>query len=218
MSTAPSRHPLEAILAIGLNRLLMWGVPLSIGMLLVRAPAADDGLLLYTLVHLTVVQIATFTLLMKLTHLTDQPWFTHTKRAWLASVASLVAAAVGFSGLLTLATSAAARYDVSLQFLQLLSSLDIAWVVAALYIGARKLWGNGTALVLGSVILAACVASIALYLQAVGFTDSGGWLVDGAAMYRIVVSSDTVAAVLALAVLLAASRSDQRTEQARPHS
>ena len=218
MSTSTSRHPLEAILAVSLKRLLMWGVPLSIGMFLIRAPAADDSLLFYNLAHLTVLQLATFGLAMELTPLTDQPWFTHTKRAWLASVASLVAAVVGFSALFTLATSAAAGYDVSLQFLQLLSSLDIAWVVAVLYIGARKLWGNSTAVVLGSIILAACVASIALYLQTVGFTETGGWLIDGAAMYRIVISSDTVAAILSLTVLFAAVRSVQRTEQAKPHS
>jgi len=213
-----SQHPVELILAVGLKRLLMWGIPLSIAMFLIPAPARDDGLLLYSLAHLTVLQIATFGFAVEMTPLTDQPWFTYNKRAWLASVSSLVAAVVGFSALLTLATSAAARYDVSLQFLQLLSSLDIAWVVAALYIGARKLWGRGLGLVLGSMILAACVGSIALYLQTVGFTEPGGWLVDGDAMFRIVIPSDTVAAVLSLTILFAAFRSVQRTEQARPHS
>lgn len=218
VSTPASRQPLEAILAISLKRLLMWGVALSLGMFLVPAPAVGDSLLFYNLAHLTVLQIATYALVIELTPLTDRPWFASTKRSWLASVVSLIAVVVGFSALLTLATSAVARYDVSLQFLQLLSSMDIAWVVAALYIGARKLWGNGTAAVLGSIILAACVASIALYLQTVGFTESGGWLVDSEAMYRIVISSDTVAAILSLTVLLAAVRSVQRTEQAKPHS
>ena len=187
MSRPPSRHPVELILATGLKRLLMWGIPLSLAMFLIPAPGPDDGLLFYSLAHLIVLQIATFGFAVEMTSLTDEPWFTHTKRAWLASVASLVAAVVGFSALLTLATSAAARYDVSLQFLQLLSSLDIAWVVAALYVGARKLWGKGLGLLLGSVILAACVGSIALYLQTVGFTESGGWLIDGDALFRIVI-------------------------------
>jgi hypothetical protein len=164
------------------------------------------------------LQVVTFGLVVELTSLTDQPWFNHLKKAWLASTASLVAVVVGFSALLTLATSAAAQYETSLQFLQLLSSLDIAWVVAALYIGARKLWGRGIALVLGSMILLACVASIALYLQTVGFTESGGWLVDVNAMFRIVISSDTIAALLSLTILFAAARSVQRTEQPRPHS
>jgi len=213
-----SRHPLESILAVGLKRLLMWGIPLSIAMFLVPAPGPDGSLLFYSLAHLMVLQIATFGFAIEITALTDEPWFTDTKRAWLASVASLVAAVVGFSALLTLATSAAARYDVSLQFLQLLSSLDIAWVVAALYIGARKLWSRNLGLLLGSVILAACVGSIALYLQTVGFTESGGWLIDGDALFRIVIPADTVAALLSLTILFAAFKSVQRTEQARPHS
>lgn len=218
MNTPASRHPLEQILAVGLRRLLIWGVPLSIGMLLLPAPPPDDGLLLYNLAHLTLLQVATFLFAIEMAPLTDQPWFGHTKRPWLASTASLVASVVGFSALLTLSTSAAASYDASLQFLQLLSSLDIAWVVAALYVGARKLWGRGVALILGSVILAACVGSIALYLQTVGFNSDGGWLVDADAMSRIVLPADTVAALLSLTVLFAAMRSVQRTEQARPQS
>ena len=218
MSGPASLHPLETILTVGLKRLLMWGLPLSIAMFVVPAPGPNDGLLVYSLVHLTVLQVVTFGLVVELTSLTDQPWFNHLKKAWLASTASLVAVVVGFSALLTLATSAAAQYETSLQFLQLLSSLDIAWVVAALYIGARNLWGRGIALVLGSMILLACVASIALYLQTVGFTESGGWLVDANAMFRIVISSDTIAALLSLTILFAAASSVQRTEQPRPHS
>jgi len=206
------------MLAVGLRRLLMWGVPLSVGMFLLPTPVSNDGLLAYNLTHLTLLQVATFLFAIEMAPLTDHPWFNHTKRPWLASTASLVAAVVGLSALLTLATSAAARYDVSLQFLQLLSSLDIAWVVAALYVGARKLWGRGVALILGSIILAACVGSIALYLQTVGFTDSGGWLVDADALTRIVLPSDTVAALLSLSIVFAALRSVQRTEQARPQS
>jgi len=41
----------------------------------------------------------------------------------------------------SLATSAALRYDPSLQFLQLLSSLDIAWAATALALGARRRFG-----------------------------------------------------------------------------
>ena len=141
MNSSASRHPLERVLAVGLRRLLYWVIPLSIGMFLLPAPGPDNGLLLYNLAHLTLLQVATFLFAMEMASLTHEPWFTHTRRPWLASTASLVAAVVGFSALLTLATSAAARYDPSLQFLQLLSSLDIAWVVAALFIGARLLWG-----------------------------------------------------------------------------
>ena len=214
MTTTASRHPVETILTTGLKRLLMWGVPLSVLALIFEAPEPNDGLLTYNLVHLTVLQVATALFAMEMASLTDHPWFEGMKRRWLASTASLIAAVVGFSALLTLATSAAARYDPSLQFLQLLSSMDIAWVVAGIYLGSRKLWGRPIDLILGLIILAACVGSIALYLQTVGFSVDGGCLMDGSAMSRIVLPADTVAALLALVILLGA----QRTEQARPQS
>ncbi len=217
-STPSPRHPIETILGTGLKRLLQWAIPLSLVALLLPAPDGD-GLLRYALIHLTVIQIATFFFTIEMSPLTDEPWFGHNKRPWLASSASLVAAVVGFSGLLTLATSAAARYDPSLQFLQLLSSLDIAWVVAALYLGARMLWGRPIALALGAVLIAACVLSIALYLNSVGFTSAGGWLVDGGEMMRFIIPADTVAALIATSVLLLAShRSERRTAQPSPQS
>lgn len=219
METTPSPHPVESILGTGLRRLLQWGLPLSLAALIFGAPGPDEGLFEYSLAHLTVVQIATYLFVVEMGALTDRPWFNHLRRSWLASTASLVAAAVGFSALLTLATSAAARYDVSLQFLQLLSSLDIAWVVAALYLGVRRLSGPPVATWAGAGLLVACVASIAIYLAVVGFTDAGGWLVDGARLLRIVLPSDAMAAIIAITFLLLASRkADQPTEQARLQS
>lgn len=219
MSSHASRHPIETILGTGLRRLLAWGVTLSALGLIFGAPGPDSGLWAYSNSHLTIIQVATFLLVVELASLTDEPWFEGVRRAWLASSASLIAAAVGFSALLTLATSAAARYDVSLQFLQLLSSLDIAWVVAALYLGTRALSTNRLAIPAGSALLIACVASIAVYLSAVGFTPDGGWLVDGAELLRIVLPSDVMAAIISLTVLLIAStRKDQPTAQARLQS
>lgn len=210
-------HPIETTLSTGLRQLLIWGAILSAAGLVFGAPSEGDGLFAYTIAHLTIVQIITFHFAIRIAPLTDSPWFESTRRPWLASVASEVAAVVGFSALLTLASSAAARYDVSLQFLQLLSSLDIAWVVATLYIGARLLWGNRVALVAGSGLLIACVVSIAMYLTIVGFTADGGWLVDGGEMLRVVLPSDVMAAVLSLTVLFVASRR-HATEQARLQS
>ena len=211
-------HPVERILGAGLKRLLQWGIPLSLVALVFPAPEGD-GLLQYMLIHLTILQIATFLFVIEMSPLTDEPWFSPIKRSWLASSASLVAAVVGFSALLTLATSGAARYDPSLQFLQLLSSLDIAWVVAALFLGARKLWGEPLALILASALIVICVWSIAVYLNSVGFTSEGGWLVDGGEMMRIIIPADTVAAVAAIAAMLGASyRADQRTAQPNPQS
>lgn len=210
----PSTHPFQTILTTGLRRLLQWGLPLTGLALVIGAPAPGERLLAYTLTHLTILQVATLLYVTEVAALTDHPWFEGVKRTWLASAVSVVAAAVGFSALLTLATSAAARYDVSLQFLQLLSSLDIAWVVAAIYLGSRYLWGKPVAIATASTLLAACVVSIAVYLGVVGFTDAGGWLVDGGEMLRIVIPSDTVAAIVSVSVLLrAGSKADQRTAQ-----
>jgi hypothetical protein len=220
MSVTPSlsRHPLESVLGTGLRRLLQIAIPLSL-LALVFPASSNEHLLIYVLVHLTVLQIATFAFVIEVSALLTAAWFGGLRRRWLASAVSLVAATVGFSALLTLATSAAARYDVSLQFLQLLSSMDIAWVVAALYLGARQLWGKRVGVALGSFLLAACVWSIAVYLDSVGFTNSGGWLVDGDEMLRIVLPSDLMAAVLSVTVLLLGGRkADYRTEQARPQS
>jgi hypothetical protein len=217
--TPASSPPVERILAIGLRRLLQWAIPLSAVGLAFKSPTPGEGLFTYSLVHLVLIQVATLALAVELAPLTDHPWFTHLRRPWLASVASLVASLVGFAALLTLATSAAARYDPSLQFLQLLSSLDIAWVVAALYLGVRRMWGKGLAKVLGTLLLAGCVTSIAIYLKVVGFTAAGGWVVDGATLWRIVIPADTFSAIISVAVLLAASsRVDQRTAQPRPQS
>ncbi len=213
-----SPHPVEVILSRGLRRLLVWGVPLSGLGLAIGAPSPDEGLWAYTLIHLTVVQLATFAYAIEMAELTKRPWFIHTKRPWLASATSLIAAVVGFSALLTLATSAAARYEASLQFLQLLSSLDIAWVVAALYLGSLRIAHRRIATVAGLALLAACVISIAVYLSVVGFTSGGGWLVDGGELMRIVLPSDTVAAIISLTVLLRAARHTQPIEQARLQS
>ncbi len=216
ISSSPS---LETVLVTALRRLLQWGIPMAAAALVFGAPSPDNGLYSYTLAHLVVLQVAAFATTIELAPLIDTPWFARLRRPWLASAASVVAAVVGFSALLTLASSAAARYDPSLQFLQLLSSLDIAWVVSALYLGVRHLRGRPFAAVAGSLLLAACVASIAVYLDAVGFTDAGGWLLDGNALSRIVIPADTVSAVLAIAALLVASRkADQRTVQPRPQS
>lgn len=211
MTTRLQTHPIEKILSKGLRRLLQWMIPLTVVALVVPAPGPDGQLWAYTLAHLTILQVATFSFVIETAGLTSSPWFEHLRRPWLASSASLVALAVGFSALLTLATSAAARYDVSLQFLQLLSSLDIAWVVAALYLGALRLWGRRIALIAGSLLLIACVASIAVYLSVVGFDSDGGWLVDGAQIMTIVIPSDVMAAIISVTVLLVASRAAQRT-------
>lgn len=215
--TQSTSHPLEKALSLGLRRLLVVGALLSIAALVFGAPDGGGELLAYNTVHLIVLQVATFAYAIEIAPLSDRPWFPGRRRPWLASVASLVALVVGYSALLTLASSAAARYDPSLQFLQLLSSLDIAWVVSGLYFAVRS-WGRkGVALAAGSGLLLACVASIFIYLSEVGFATDGGWLVDGAALMRIVIPSDVMAAILTTGFLIVASKR-QANQRAGPLS
>lgn len=214
-----STHPLETALATTLKRLLQWGVPMAILALILKSPGPDEGLLAYSVIHLLLIEIAVLVLISELAPLLDTPWFPESRRSWLASGVSLVALVTGFAALLMLATAAAGRYDPSMQFLQLLSAMDIAWVTAALFFGARKLWGTGWAWLLGALIVLACVASIAAYLNAVGFSTSGGWIVDSQKMMTIVIPADMAAAIVAIAVLLAAGWPvSQPTEQRRPQS
>lgn len=122
------------------------------------------------------------------------------------AAAALVALATGVVALVTLASSAALRYDVSLQFLQLLSALDIAWAAAGLGIGGMWRWGPGRALVAVGALIAVCVWSIARYLQVVGFGPSGEWVVEGGALMRHVLPYDMAAALAAIVVLVAGAR------------
>ena len=123
------------------------------------------------------------------------------RREALSGAVVLVVLVTGVVALVTLASSAALRLTPSLQFLQLLSALDIAWVVAAISIGARQRWGGRAAVVSGTVIGVACVVSIWNYLRVVGFSSDGGWLVDGAQLMKLVIPFDMAAAVVAVTVL-----------------
>lgn len=139
----------------------------------------------------------------------DSPWLleTNLQLRWRVfwSAGMLVAFATGLVALVTLASSAALGYDPSLQFLQLLSALDIAWVSAATFLGLRW-WLNVRSAWVGSIaITGACVWSIWNYLRVVGFTESGGWIVDGAALMRLVIPFDMVAAIVAIAILITGS-------------
>ena len=62
----------------------------------------------------------------------------------------------GVVALVTLASSAALRFPPSMQFLQLLSAVDIAWAATALVVGADRAWGR-TVAIIGGTILGALV-------------------------------------------------------------
>ena len=138
-------------------------------------------------------------------------WSERARR--LAGDVSLVVLVTGLVGLVTLATSAALRLEPSLQFLQLLSALDIAWAGAAIMIGAYRLWGRRAALVGGSLLGVFCVWSIWNYLHIVGFTGDDGWLLEGGQIMRLVLPFDMMAAVVAISLLVVGSGRDDSNPQ-----
>lgn len=124
----------------------------------------------------------------------------------LATNVAFVVIVTGATALVTLSSSAAMHYEPSLQFLQLLSALDIAWVVARTMLAVRLLWGRIAALLAGWMMSVVCVLSIAAYLDEVGLDEAGGWLIDGEQMLRLVIPFDVVAAMITIGLTLLAVR------------
>jgi hypothetical protein len=181
----------------------------------------------WILFHLSVIVAGGLALTMTLVRYLRDPWFPALRPvgSLFASAASIVALVTGVVGIVTLASSAALRLDPSLQFLQLLSAFDIAWVVGATAIGATFLKGRSIGWIAGTMMVSVCVWSVATYLVAVGYTPSGGWLVDGEAMWRYILPYDIAAAVIALTTLGLGVRAqamrthtDQVMAQPRPQS
>lgn len=206
------RPPLEWA-TITATRSLVVALPAAALPLLVgRLP--EDRLLAVLLVHLGVVVAAGLVLTTVLMRRLGDVWYAGFPlwRGRLASAASVVALVTGMVALTTLASSAAFRYDPSLQFLQLLSALDIAWVTAATTIGVAWRWGRHVGVGAGVTMAAVCIWSIWTYLDAVGLGADGSWLVDGAALRRHVLPYDLGAAIIALtAVATGARRASGRT-------
>lgn len=132
------------------------------------------------------------------------PWSDGRRR--FATDLSLVVIATGVVGLVTLASSAALRYQPSLQFLQLLSALDIAWAGAAIVGGAHRVGGRLPAIIGGIALGVVCVASIWNYLRVAGFSPGGGWALRRSEVVRLVLPFDAMAAVIAVALLIAGAR------------
>jgi len=195
--------PAERTLARGL---LWMTTGVAAGLPLLVIPQPDDPFLTFV-VQLSVIVLFGTGLTFHLAPLADEPWFAASSlgrraRTGLAGIV-VVVVVTGAVVLATLATSAALRYDASLQFLQLISALDIAWVVAAFTLGLRWRFGRGPATVGALAMAAVCVWSIWRYLDVVGFTAEGGWLVDGARIASLVLPFDLMAAVLAVGAFLA---------------
>ncbi len=173
------------------------------------------------IVHLSALVLLGLVAVIRLVPLAGDGWFTG--QTWspfwrlAASGISVVFLVTGMVGLVTLASSAALRYPPSLQFLQLLSALDIAWAGAALVIGVHRAWRLPAAVTAGTVLAIICVWSIWRYLDVVGFGPTGEWIVDSAALGRYVLPFDVVAAVTAIGAFVFGTRR-QAMEQASPQS
>jgi hypothetical protein len=198
---------------------LLAGLALSLPLLLVR----EETSITTIVVHLIGLVLFGLLAALRLAPLAGADWFLG--RDWstfwrmVASGVSVVFLVTGTVGLVTLASSAALGYPPSMQFLQLLSALDIAWAATALVVGLWRGWGRGPAIGGGLVLAVVCVWAIWRYLVAVGLGPTGEWLVDSDALLRHVLPYDMLAAVVAVAAfLLGTRRAAQAMEQARPQS
>ncbi|NNL47294.1 MAG: hypothetical protein HKO76_02910 [Acidimicrobiia bacterium] len=149
----------------------------------------------------------------------DHLWFPT-----LSASARRLSTAVGMIGLstfgtmlVTLASSAALRWHPSTQFLQLISTADIAWVVAGVMVGlamrtAKRVW-----LPTGIAVAAICTWSMYRYLSAVGFGPEGEWIVRATELWRLIIPFDIAAAAMALVAvwygIRARTASDQQVDR-----
>jgi len=199
---------------------LVGGLVASVPLLLIRVGDAPTG---WFTVQLVVLVAFALGVTISVLEYGDEPWFGAVSlgrmQRPIAGGIGLVFLVTGTVGLVTLSSSAALQLDPSAQFLQLLSALDIAWVVAAVTIGVYRLVSRPWAVVAGSVIGLFCVWSIWNYLSIVGFGANGAWIVSGADLMRYVIPFDMAAAIVAVAVFLLGVRArSQATEQPRPQS
>jgi len=199
---------------------LLGGLVLSLPLLLVTP---GDSPLGWFTVQLVVLVSISHAMTITLLPLGDEPWFEAT--SWgpgmrsIASGVGLVVLVTGTIGLVTLASSAALRFDPSLQFLQLLSALDIAWAGAALTIGVYRMSSRAWAIAAGAFLGVVCVWSIWNYLSIVGFGPGGSWILSGPDLARYVIPFDVAAAVIAVVFFLLGVRKQvQATEQPSPQS
>lgn len=202
-----SEHPFETGLRVATRWVLVGGALTPIG--LMAGPTSDDARLVVVTLHLVAMTAAIFALTCRLARVFDPVVFGSRSRfaSRLGTDAALVALITGFAALVTLASSATLRYQPSLQFLQLLSVLDIAWTTSGFYLGVRRMFrarwsGPAAGVFMGSM----CVFSLTRYLAVIGFGPDGGWDVQAPDMLRLVIPADVIAAVLTIGALVLGAR------------
>lgn len=199
---------------------LVGALVVSIPLLLIDVSNEPLGIFIAQLVALVLLALV---LAHRLAPLSTATWFVGASWRTIVNVTAsgvgLIVLVTGTVGLVTIASSAALRFDPSLQFLQLLSALDIAWVVAAISVGAYRTWTPGVAVGLSATVGIICVWSIWRYLHAVGFGSNGEWIVSGPDLARYVLPFDVVAALMAVALFVLGSlKAVQAIEQPRAQS
>jgi hypothetical protein len=210
-----------------IERALLRAIPFLAGGLIASLPllfvTPGDAPLGWFIAQLVVLVAIGHAMTITVMNLGDEPWFE--AMSWgpamrsIASGVGLVVLVTGTVGLITLASSAALGFDPSLQFLQLLSALDIAWAGAALTIGVYRTFSRGWAIAAGSILGIICIWSIWNYLSIVGFGPAGSWLVSGPDLARYVIPFDVLAAVIAIVFFLFGVRAQVgETEQPSPQS
>lgn len=217
--STPDAPPIERALILTVP-LLIAGLVASVLFVVVPSPPAP---LKWFSIQLLFLVAYSLVLTFVLIPLGDEAWFA--AMDWsprlhsIASGVALVVLVTGAVGLVTLASSTALGLDPSLQYLQLLSALDIAWVAAAVMIGTYRLASRTFASVAGLVVGVICVWSIWNYLNIVGLSRGGAWIGFGPDLMRYVIPVDMVAAVVAVVLFLLGVRAQvQETEQPSPQS
>jgi hypothetical protein len=201
-----------------LVRTVLWligGLLASLPLLLIDI--GDDPTVAF-LIHLGGLVAFGLALTLALLPMSGADWFAGSGWGVMArmigSGVGIVVLTTGVVGLVTLASSAALGYDPSTQFLQLLSALDIAWVTAAVVIGAERAWSKTAGIIGGIVMGLVCVWSIWYYLDAVPFGSTGEWVVSGADLSTRVIPFDTAAAIIAVGLFAFGTyRASQAMEQ-----
>lgn len=206
-----------------LVRTVIWligGLLASLPLLLIDI--GDDPTVAF-LIHLGALVAFGLALTLALLPMSGADWFAGSGWGVMArmmgSGVGIVVLTTGVVGLVTLSSSAALGYDPSTQFLQLLSALDIAWVTAAVLIGAERAWSKTAGIIGGIAMGLVCVWSIWYYLDAVPFGSNGEWVVSGADLSTRVIPFDTAAAIIAIGLFVFGTyRTSQVMEQSSAQS
>ena len=163
------------------------------------------------MVQLVMISVFGIYLAFRLLKRLEPVWFdsspiTATQRVFGTGL-GVVIIVTGCVGLVTLASSAALRLRPATQFLQLLSTLDIAWAASTVMVAAYWLWSRvRVALFGGLVVVAACTVTLARYVDEAAFGPNGGWRLTASELWEYVLPYDIGVAAIAIGMLFYAVR------------